>query len=258
MGRVRVGAPLLYLATAGGLALTARSLLGHPAPLPVAAGCLAGYLGLVAAGVAIPRLAMWGEILCSLPGARDLALTFELGPPLALAAAALLEERGARASFFVRGQEAAEDPDAIKELSARGHEVGTLGSGEGRRLVLRRPEAIADDLRRSVEAIERATGERPAFFQPPGGLVTPGIVEAAGQLDLDLVGWSARAPRAPRTARVLVASLLPALRAGAIVSLGGPPGARVIEALPALLDGVAGRGWKVAPLHALLDESSPG
>jgi peptidoglycan/xylan/chitin deacetylase (PgdA/CDA1 family) len=258
MGLVRAGPPLLYLATAGGLALTARSLLGHPAPLPLAAGCFAGYLGLVAAGVVLPRLGMWGETICSLPGAGDLALTFELPPPLALAAADLLEAREARATFFVRGQEAVEHPDSIKEIIRRGHEVGTRGFDGGRRLLLRRPEAITDDLRRSVEAIERATGERPLLLQPPGGLVTPGIVQAAATLDLDLIGWTIRAPRTPRTARVLVASVLPALRAGAIVSLGGPPDNLVIEALPGLLDGLAGRGWKVGTLSAMLDESGAG
>jgi peptidoglycan/xylan/chitin deacetylase (PgdA/CDA1 family) len=251
---VRAGPPLLYLATAGGLALTARSLLGHPAPLPLAAGCLAGYLGLVAAGVAIPRLAMWGETICVVPDARDLALTFALLPPLALSAAALLDKRGFHGTFFVRGQEASDHPGTIKHLSDNGHEIGACGAGSDRWLALRRREVIADDLRRGVEAIERATGERPALLQPPGGLVTPAIAQAASRLDLDLVGWSASPPRAPRDARALVGHLLPSLRAGAIVSLAGPPGDMVIEALPALLDGLADRGWKASALSAMLDE----
>jgi peptidoglycan/xylan/chitin deacetylase (PgdA/CDA1 family) len=252
---VRAGPPLLYLTTAGGLALTARSLLGHPAPLPLAAGCFVGYLGLLAAGVAIPRLAMWGETLCSLPDARDLALTFTLPPPLALAAASLLARRGARGTFFLRGQEASEHPEILKELSVDGHEIGARSFGADRWLALRRREAVADDLRRSVEAIERATGERPALWQPPDGLVTPAIAQAASQLDLDLVGWSASPPRAPRDARTLVSRLLPSLRAGAIVSLAGPPGDMVIEALPALLDGLADRGWKASTLSAMLDDA---
>ncbi|MBI2543998.1 MAG: polysaccharide deacetylase family protein, partial [Candidatus Rokubacteria bacterium] len=59
-------------------------------------------------------------------GAHRVALTFDDGPdpvntPKVLD---LLGDAGARATFFVVGERAASAPDVVREMVARGHEVG--------------------------------------------------------------------------------------------------------------------------------------
>lgn len=261
---MRPGPPLLYLATAGGLALTARSVAGHPAPLSVAVGCLVGYLGLVALGVTVPRMQMWGEVICHVPGGRGVALTFDDGPhpEHTRVVAGHLAKFGARATFFLIGEKTARHPDVARELVAQGHEVGVHGHRVDRLLTLRSQQAALDDTRRSVEAIEAATGERPGLFRPPYGLLTPRLVEAVGACDLEIIGWSARGlDGLARTTRdAMLRRVVPGLRDGAIVCLhdAAEHDDRVplmTTALPALLEAASARGLPCVTVSELLQSA---
>ena len=98
----------LYIATAGSLALMARSVILGPIPMWVAGVALAGYLGLILCGVFILRLGMFVDVLWRGPvAARGVALTFDDGPspettPKVLDA---LDEAGVKATFFVIGRQ---------------------------------------------------------------------------------------------------------------------------------------------------------
>jgi polysaccharide deacetylase family protein (PEP-CTERM system associated) len=70
----------------------------------------------------------------------------------------LLDECGARATFFVLGWVADAAPELVREVTARGHEVASKGYYH-RDLRLGR-EAFEEDAVRSREALERATGRR--------------------------------------------------------------------------------------------------
>lgn len=65
---------------------------------------------------------------------------------------ARLEDADVRATFFVLGAAAEQAPDLVREIAARGHEIGTHGYGH--QFVYRlTPEAFAADLRRSLEVL---------------------------------------------------------------------------------------------------------
>ena len=70
----------------------------------------------------------------------------------------LLDECGARATFFVLGWVADAAPELVREVTERGHEVASKGYYH-RDLRLGR-EAFQEDAIRSREALERATGRR--------------------------------------------------------------------------------------------------
>jgi polysaccharide deacetylase family protein (PEP-CTERM system associated) len=70
----------------------------------------------------------------------------------------LLDECGARATFFVLGWVADAAPELVREVAARGHEVASKGYYH-RDLRLGR-EAFREDAVRAREALERATGRR--------------------------------------------------------------------------------------------------
>jgi peptidoglycan/xylan/chitin deacetylase (PgdA/CDA1 family) len=71
----------------------------------------------------------------------------------------LLDEVGARATFFVLGVVAEQFPELVRSLRDRGHEVASKGH-QHRAIHELSAGSLADDLSRSREAIERATGER--------------------------------------------------------------------------------------------------
>ena len=66
-----------------------------------------------------------------------------------------LAGRQVRATFFVLGWVAERHPELVREIAAAGHEIGTHGYWH--ELIYRQtPAEFADDLRRSIAAIERA------------------------------------------------------------------------------------------------------
>lgn len=71
----------------------------------------------------------------------------------------LLDECGARATFFVLGAVAERFPELVSAVRDRGHEVASKGY-QHRPIGELSPGALAEDLARAREVIERASGER--------------------------------------------------------------------------------------------------
>ena len=104
-----------------------------------------------------------------------------------------LEAHRLTATFFVEGLNCELYPDALREIAARGHELGAhgwrhedwgeLGAERERELLLRADRAF------------RAIGLAPTGFRPPGGAVTGQT--AALLRELGYTWWSRAAPAAP-------------------------------------------------------------
>ena len=71
----------------------------------------------------------------------------------------LLDEFGLKATFFVLGWIADEMPEVVREVAERGHEIASKGYYH-RSLSQLSPAEFRHDLRRSREALERASGQR--------------------------------------------------------------------------------------------------
>jgi polysaccharide deacetylase family protein (PEP-CTERM system associated) len=83
----------------------------------------------------------------------------------------LLDECGVRATFFVLGVVAERFPELVRALRERGHEVASKGY-QHRPIAELSAGSLADDLSRSREAIERATGA-PVLGCRISGWLTP-------------------------------------------------------------------------------------
>jgi polysaccharide deacetylase family protein (PEP-CTERM system associated) len=84
----------------------------------------------------------------------------------------LFGQASTRATFFVLGQVAETFPDLVREIRARGHELGSHGHGHWR-LDAIGPERFREELQRSTAAIERAAGVRPVGHRAPEFSITP-------------------------------------------------------------------------------------
>lgn len=79
----------------------------------------------------------------------------------------MLDDHGIKATFFVLGYIAERFPDLVREISSRGHEIGS--HGHSHQLVYKQtPEEFETDLDRSLTAIEVATGKKPRIYRAPG------------------------------------------------------------------------------------------
>lgn len=117
-------------------------------------------------------------------------LTFDDGPDRSLDAFLVaLERAGARATFFVTGEQVERAPGRAAELVAAGHEVAVHGYRH--RLHLRlTPRQVSQDLRRGRAIIEDATGRTTACFRPPHGLFSTWSWLEAGRQGWARVLWS--------------------------------------------------------------------
>ena len=258
---------LLYVGTAGALSLIGRSVLLGPVPLAVALAAFAGYVLLIGAGVAFLRLGMFVDVVARGPReARGVALTFDDGPspdhtPRVLD---LLDAAGVKATFFVIGKKAAEHPEILRDVVARGHAVGIHGHTHDRLLTLRSPDRVADDLALAMDTVEAIAGVRPALFRPPVGLTSPRMARALGWLDLVVVGWSVRGVDGWRGARAerVAARVVRGLEDGAIVLLHDAaerddfrPAS--LDALPRILAAMQQRDLEGVRLDAWIEPPAP-
>jgi peptidoglycan/xylan/chitin deacetylase (PgdA/CDA1 family) len=123
--------------------------------------------------------------------AGGVALTFDDGPHPEGTPAVLevLARTGARATFFVIGEQVRRRPEMLARTVRAGHAVALHGYRH--RLQLRMgAAAVAEDLARGVAAIEDAIGITPAWHRPPFGIYSPAGLRAARTAGLEPLLWS--------------------------------------------------------------------
>jgi peptidoglycan-N-acetylglucosamine deacetylase len=135
----------------------------------------------------------------TLAGAAGVALTFDDGPHPDGTPAVLevLAGAGARATFFVIGEQVERRPELVARIVAAGHQVALHGYRH--RLQLRLSAAqLADDLVRGVAAVQDAGGGAGAdaelgalrWHRPPYGIYSPAGLRAARERGLAPLLWS--------------------------------------------------------------------
>ena len=123
--------------------------------------------------------------------AGGVALTFDDGPhpegtPMVLE---ILARAGARATFFMVGEQVVRRPELAAEVAAAGHLVALHGFHH--RLQLRlSATAVAEDLRRGRETLGAATGTFPSWHRPPFGIYSAAGLATVGEIGLRPLLWS--------------------------------------------------------------------
>lgn len=184
------------------------------------------------------------------------AITFDDGPHHAGTPEVLeaLAAAGAKATFFLCGEQVERDPGLAAEIAAAGQRIAVHGHRH-RNLLRLTPREFTEDLERGIAAIEDATGVRPTDYRPPYGIFSfPGIGEVRRR-GLRPLLWSRwghdwRADRAPGE---IAAEVTEDLRGGDVLLLHdadhySEPGCwrGTVAALPAILERAAAAGLRPA------------
>ena len=195
--------------------------------------------------------------------ARRLALTFDDGPdpvwtPRLLDA---LGAAGVRGTFFLIGERAERTPDLVRRMVAEGHEIGNH-SWSHRSLWLCGPGATQSEIRRGHECLAELSGTPPRHFRPPWGMVNAAMFPLLRARRLRPVFWSIQ-PEGLRAAQAVSQASYVVRRAhpGAIVDLHdaeGTPGApaRLVDALPSMIEGLRSAGYELTTVGELLSASA--
>jgi hypothetical protein len=247
----------LYASTAGGLLVSAAAALGRLDSRATVGATLAGYVALVAIGLARPGLRMFTDALSRAPEGASLLVRCEVEPARLDALLSLFEARDARVTLVVDLERAIAHPEALRAALERGHGLVTLereGPSPDRSRRARVDRAL-DALERERALATDALGDGSALdLWLPSGLYTPALQRVADALDRTLVAPTSdlRAHRAARgPATDLRDAVIDALGHGAIVLLEDTEALR--EALPPILDGATRLAVPVRPLLASQD-----
>ena len=138
----------------------------------------------------VPAAARALDVPLRLP-LEGIALTFDDGPHPEGTPAVLevLAAAGARATFFLVGEQVERRPALAAEIAAAGHAVAVHGFRH--RLQLRlKASTVEGDVRRGAAVIEDATGIRPVWHRPPYGLYSRAGLEVARAAGLNPLLWS--------------------------------------------------------------------
>ncbi len=234
-------------------------------PLLLASACAAAAsVAALAYGLGHPRSTVLGPAVVRLPaaatGAKEVALTFDDGPtPYTAEILDVLRERKVKATFFLCGAAAEANPELARRIRAEGHAIGNHTYSHPYLHMMSR-EAIASEIDRTQDVLERVTGERPTMFRPPFGVRWFPLWPVLEERKLEMVLWTARGRDGSLDPAVIEKDVLGRLEPGGILLLHdgdeAKPAARqgdrraTVKALPAIIDGARAAGYSFVPLKS--------
>ncbi len=113
----------------------------------------------------------WHQLVRRRVGASDWARPGPALPRQTNALLDLLDQIGARATFFVLGMAARAHPELVEAIVARGHEIGSHGDAH-RPVYSQSPAEFAADLRAARETVEGISGQVPIGYRAPAFSIT--------------------------------------------------------------------------------------
>jgi peptidoglycan/xylan/chitin deacetylase (PgdA/CDA1 family) len=165
---------------------------------------------------------------------REAAITFDDGGASALRAAEALERRGWRGHFFITtgriGTPGFLDADGVRQLAARGHDVGAHSVTHPTYMGSLPRAEIAREWRDSREQLAEVLGRPPSTAAVPGGFLSRAVIEEAAAAGFTVLFTSQPTVRPRRRGplrvqgRFTIWSATPASRVAAYVT--GSSGAR--------------------------------
>jgi len=184
-----------------------------------------------------------------------LALTFDDGPDPEITPRILktLEEHNAYATFFVRGDNAERHPELLKQIIAGGHEIGDHSYSHE---AVNSVDAAKEELRKTDDAIRRATGRDVRLFRPPRGVKNCELARQALKAGYVVALWTiSSADSRPIGPDVIASNVIHTPNPGDIVIMHDGEGhAATTDALPKVLDALEKKGYRFVTLPELMGE----
>ncbi|SFJ24899.1 polysaccharide deacetylase family sporulation protein PdaB [Halobacillus dabanensis] len=193
---------------------------------------------------------------------KYIAITFDDGPSPKYTPEILdiLEEYDARATFFVVGSRAQENPSIIKSMVEDGHELANHSYHHPDFTGISKQDLISE-MDNTAAVLENLTGVPPKLFRPPGGVYNDIIVNTANEEGYMVVMWSwhqdTRDWKSPGVHKI-VSTVLNNTRNGDIVLFHDYGGDRsqTVKALKQILPQLKEEGYEFVTVSELMQKHS--
>lgn len=167
----------------------------------------------------------------------------------------ILDKNNVKATFFLDGSWTAKNGEVAKKIVEKGHEIGNHAYTHPDMAKLG-ADRTAQEIVRTNDVIQKATGIRPKLFAPPSGSYNDLTVKTAhGQgmrtilWTLDTVDWK----RPP--ASTILNRIVPKAQNGALVLMH--PTEPTVEALRTMIPELGKKGYHLVTVSELLSQERP-
>ena len=191
-------------------------------------------------------------------GNKVIALTFDDGPgPHTAHLLDILDQYGAKATFFLIGSKVSGQASIVRSIQARGHQLGNH-SWSHPELPKLPVDQIAGEVDRTNEAIRQATGVTPAILRPPYGAVNGAVLEQLRLRGMSSILWSVDTRDwADRNSDIVCSRAVAGARPGAIILMHDIHQTSV-GAVPCILSALKQQGYSFVTVQGLLGNTTPG
>ncbi len=163
----------------------------------------------------------------------------------------ILDEYQVKTTFFLVDTWTQKYPELVKEIHARGHEIGNHSTTHPQMSKIS-VEQMRKELKVMADNLEKLTGERPALFRPPYGDYSNQVILTAREEGYVPVQWSVDSlDWKNRGAEDMISRATRQTKSGDIV-LFHNDAKYIADALPAILKSYREQGLKVIPVSQLL------
>jgi peptidoglycan/xylan/chitin deacetylase (PgdA/CDA1 family) len=141
-----------------------------------------------------PTSQIYGRTLIAPRNPNEIALTFDDGPNPRWTPQLLntLDQHGVRATFFLIGQYAAQQPELVRRMHTAGHLIGNH-TWSHPDLAITSKFQTREELNRTSGELESILGAPIQYFRPPFGSRRPATLRIARELGLTPIMWNAMA-----------------------------------------------------------------
>jgi probable sporulation protein (polysaccharide deacetylase family) len=163
----------------------------------------------------------------------------------------ILDEENVRLTFFIGGTWAEENPAMLKDIAARGHELGNHSFNHPHVNNLSK-EKNQEQILKTEQIIEEICSVKTAFYAPPYGEYNETVLKAAAELNYPTILWSIDTVDWKRPPPELIKNrVIKKLHNGAIVLMH--PTEPTAKALREMIREIKSQGYEIKRLSEILE-----
>lgn len=233
---------------AGWLAAHAVSLLSFALLLTISAA----YVGALPDTVSVVSGKRELPIYCVNRDDNKISISFDAawGGDKTLGILDLLDEYNIKTTFFLVDIWTQKYPELVKEIVARGHEIGNHSTSHPQMSKLNETQ-IAKELNTQADNVLAIAGVRPALFRPPYGDYNNRVITTARAQGFVPIQWSVDSLDWKNRGAQEIINRATKVKSGDIV-LFHNDSQYILDALPAVLKYYAENGYSVVPISEIL------
>ena len=163
----------------------------------------------------------------------------------------ILDQYDVKTTFFLVGNWVDKYPDMVKEIFARGHEIGNHSDTHAHMSQLGE-QGIRNELHTMSDKVEKLTGVRPTLFRPPYGDYNDRVIRVSRAEGYEAVQWSIDSlDWKDRGTQDIIKQCTYRVDNGDIVLFHNDSN-DIVNALPTVIQHYQGLGYTIIPVSEIL------